>query len=65
MVFLEDHEAVAALKRGDISGLDVLVRRYQTRAARAAYLITHDPGLAEDVMQSAFVQMVDHIHQFD
>ena len=62
---MEDHEAVAALKRGDISGLDVLVRRYQTRAARAAYLITHDPGLAEDVMQSAFVQMVDHIHQFD
>jgi RNA polymerase sigma-70 factor (ECF subfamily) len=32
---------------------------------RAAYLITHDAGLAEDVMQSAFVQMVDRIHQFD
>ncbi len=62
---MEDHEAVAALKRGDISALDALVRRYQTKAARAAYLITHDTGLAEDVMQSAFVQMVDRIHQFD
>jgi RNA polymerase sigma-70 factor (ECF subfamily) len=62
---LEDHEAVAALKSGDISALDELVLRYQTKAARVAYLIIHDPGLAEDVMQSAFIQVVHHIHQFD
>lgn len=62
---LDDYQAVAAIARGDLNGLDVLVRRYQTKATRVAYLITNDLALAEDSMQSAFVQLVEHIDQFD
>jgi RNA polymerase sigma-70 factor (ECF subfamily) len=62
---LEDHEAAAAIRRGDRAGLDALVRRYQTKAARVAYLITHDADAAQDVMQSAFVQMYERIDQYD
>ncbi|MBC8253715.1 MAG: RNA polymerase subunit sigma-24, partial [Ardenticatenia bacterium] len=36
---MEEQEAIARLKRGDISGLEALVRQYQVRAVRTAYLI--------------------------
>lgn len=32
---------------------------------RAAYLVTHDPQLAEDVVQTAFLQAYERIRQFD
>jgi RNA polymerase sigma-70 factor, ECF subfamily len=63
--FLDDNEAVARLKRGDISGLAALVERYQVRAVRTAYLITHDLPLAEDVAQAAFLRAYHAIDQFD
>lgn len=62
---MKDVDAVARLKSGDISGLDVLVQRYQIKAVRVAYLITHDTWLAEDIMQSAFVRAYERISQFD
>ncbi len=46
---MDEHEAIARLKRGDISGLELLVRRYQAEAIRAAYLITRGRSLAEDL----------------
>jgi RNA polymerase sigma-70 factor (ECF subfamily) len=60
-----EREAIDRLKGGDIDGLEELVRRYQVRAMRAAYLVTHDPQLAEDVVQTAFVQAYERIRQFD
>ena len=62
---MDDTEAIAALQRGDIGGLETLVRRYQTRALRAAVLIVRDPALAEDVVQAAFLRAYDRIGQFD
>lgn len=62
---MNDQEAVRRIKRGDISGLEALVVRYQVEAARVAYLITRDHQMADDVMQTAFVQAYDHIDQFD
>lgn len=62
---MSEHEAIVQLKRGDIGGLDVLVRRYQVQAVRAAYLITHDRHLAEDIVQSAFLRVYEHIDRFD
>jgi RNA polymerase sigma-70 factor (ECF subfamily) len=62
---MEEQRAVARLKRGDIGGLEVLVRRYQVRAVRAAYLVTHDGALAEDIVQGAFVRAYERIEQFD
>jgi RNA polymerase sigma-70 factor (ECF subfamily) len=57
--------AIAQLKRRDIGGLEILVRLYQVRAVRAAYLITGDQSEAEDIVQSAFLQVSAKIDQYD
>ena len=62
---MEEQKAIARLKRGDISGLEALVRKYQVQAVRAAYLITRDHALAEDIVQTAFLRAYERIGQFD
>jgi RNA polymerase sigma-70 factor, ECF subfamily len=62
---MEEAEAVARLKQGDISGLEALVRRHQVQAVRTAFLITRDRALAEDIVQAAFVRGYERIEQFD
>jgi len=61
----EEDTAIARLKRGEIDGLEPLVRLYQAQAIRAAYFITHDAALADDVMQAAFLKVWERIGQFD
>lgn len=62
---MEEREAIARLQRGDIGGLESLVRAYQLPAVRAACLITRDRPLAEDVVQAAFLRAYERIGQFD
>lgn len=62
---MEDREAIARLQRGDIGGLEVLVRRYQVQAVRVAYLVTRDRPLAEDIVQAAFLRVYERSGQFD
>ena len=62
---MEEQEAIARLKRGDIGGLEALVRQYQVRAVRTAHLITRDRALAEDIVQAAFLRAYERIGQFD
>jgi RNA polymerase sigma-70 factor (ECF subfamily) len=62
---MDDVTAIRLMKRGDMSGLEMLMRRYQVRAARAAFLITHDPMLAQDIVQETFLRIHRRIHQFD
>jgi RNA polymerase sigma-70 factor (ECF subfamily) len=62
---MEEHDAIRRLKRGDIGGLETLVRLHQLRAVRAAYLIVRDAALAEDVAQEAFLRAYSRIGQFD
>ena len=62
---MDERTAVERLKKGDISGLEVLVGRYHTRAARTAYLVVRDRMLAEDVAQGAFVKAYEGIGGFD
>lgn len=62
---MQERQAVARLKRGDIGGLEWLVTHYQLQAVRAAFLVTHDRALAEQVVQDAFVRAYERIHQFD
>lgn len=62
---MQEHDAIALLKRGDISGLDALVRLHQYQAVRAAVLIVRDRAVAEDIVQSAFLRVVSRIQQFD
>ncbi len=62
---MKEKQAVARLRRGDIGGLEALVRLYGVRAVRAAVLITHDRPLAEDIVQAAFLRAYERIDQFD
>ena len=54
---MEELQAIRRLKNGDIGGLECLIARYQARALRTAFLITHDEALAEDIVQDVFVQL--------
>ena len=62
---IEDLQAIRRLKRGDISGLECLIARYQEKALRAAFLITHDEPVAEDVVQDVFVRFYERADRYD
>jgi RNA polymerase sigma-70 factor (ECF subfamily) len=62
---MEDQIAISRIKQGDLTGLEILVNRYQVQAVQAAYAIVYDRALAEDIAQSAFVKVREKIHQFD
>ncbi len=62
---LDEREAIARLRQGDIGGLETLVRLYHGRAVRSAYLVTRDLDTAQDVAQAAFLKTYEHIGQFD
>jgi RNA polymerase sigma-70 factor (ECF subfamily) len=62
---MDDTRAIRRLKHGDIGGLEILMQQYQVKAARAAFLITHDESVAQDVVQETFIRICERIHQFD
>ena len=62
---MDDLQAIRRLKDGDISGLETLIARYQGKAVRTAYLITHHEPMAEDVVQDTFVRLYERIRHFD
>ena len=51
---MEEEEAIEAMRRGDIQGLETVVRLHQTRALRMALALTGNQT-AEDVVADAFV----------
>ena len=62
---MDEQTAVQRLKCGDVSGLEFLVNRYQVKAVRTAYLITHNLAMAEDVVQDCFIQAYRSIGSYD
>jgi len=62
---MDDLQAIRRLKHGDLGGLEILMQRYQVKAARAAFLITYDESVAQDIVQETFVRIYQKIHQFD
>lgn len=62
---MEETQAIHRLKRGELTGLEFLVRKHQAKAVYAAYLVLQDRQLAEDVVQNAFLRIYDRIRQFD
>jgi RNA polymerase sigma-70 factor (ECF subfamily) len=62
---MNESEAVARLKHGDIQGLETLVALYQQQALDVAYLISANYALSEDIVQSAFLRVYERIDQFD
>jgi RNA polymerase sigma-70 factor, ECF subfamily len=62
---LEEKLAIARLKKGDLDGMEALVKRHQVRAVSAAFLVVRDLKLAEDIVQDAFIHAAEKIDQFD
>jgi RNA polymerase sigma-70 factor (ECF subfamily) len=62
---MTDSDAVAQLRRGDLTGLEELVTRYQDKAVRVVYLIVQDEPLAEDIVVDTFLRIARHIQSFD
>ena len=62
---MEERRAIERLKRGDVGGLEALVRAHHERARRAAYLVVRDRALSEDLVQAAFVRAYEKIGLFD
>ena len=62
---MDEQQAIQQLKSGDIGGLEFLVMQHQVKAVRTAYLITRDPGLAEDIVQDSFVRAFHSIRGFN
>ena len=62
---MNDEEAIEILKKGELSGLDVLVVKYQEKAHRTAYLITRDNDLARDAVQESFLRVYQNIRRID
>lgn len=62
---MDEQQAIARLKQGDLAGMEFLVRQYQVKAVHTAYLITGDIATAEDVVQTVFLRVAHKINQFD
>lgn len=62
---MEDFNAIMRLKRGDMNGLESLVKKYQQDAIYAAYLMLQDQALAEDIVQTTFLRIYQRIEYFD
>ena len=62
---MSDQREMERLRRGDIAALGTLVERYQTRSLRAAYLVTHDLALAEDVVSAAFLRVFERADRYN
>ena len=56
---------VHGAQAGSASDLEALFRTHWPRAYRAAYLVTHDAGAAEDIAQEAFLAAIRSLDRFD
>ncbi len=62
---MDDLQAIRRMKNGEMDGLESLVKRYQIKAIRAAFMIVQDEAAAEDVVQETFLQLYRNIRRFD
>lgn len=62
---MDENEAIRRLLKRDASGLTWLVKTYQNKALRTAFLITHNQGLAEDAVQATFIRVWDKSATYD
>ena len=62
---MQELEGIIRLRRGEIDGMHILVRLHSLKAVRTAFLITRDQGVAEDVVQDAFLRAYERISSFD
>jgi RNA polymerase sigma-70 factor (ECF subfamily) len=56
---------IRGAQAGSVPDLEALFRHHWPRAYRAAYLVVHDSGAAEDIAQEAFLAAVRGLDRFD
>ncbi len=61
----DERARVRGAQRGSVSDLEALFRAHWPRAFRAAYLVTHDAGAAEDIAQESFLAAIRALDRFD
>ena len=61
----DERARVRGAQRGSASDLEALFRTHWPRAFRAAYLVTHDAGAAEDIAQESFLAAIRSLDRFD
>jgi RNA polymerase sigma-70 factor (ECF subfamily) len=61
----DERARVRGAQRGSASDLEALFRTHWPRAFRAAYLVTHDAGAAEDIAQESFLAAIRTLDRFD
>jgi len=61
----DERARVRGAQRGSASDLEALFRTHWPRAYRAAYLVTHDAGAAEDIAQESFLAAIRALDRFD
>jgi RNA polymerase sigma-70 factor (ECF subfamily) len=62
---MDEKEAIRLLMSKDLEGLTWIMEKYQVKALRAAVLVTRDSALAEDVVQSKFVELHRKVRTYD
>jgi RNA polymerase sigma-70 factor (ECF subfamily) len=62
---MDEKQAIDRLLTKDYEGLAWLIERYQLKALRTAFLITHERALADDVVQDKFACLPETILSFD
>lgn len=53
---MDERQLIERARQGDVAAYESLVRRYQSQALRAAYLVLGQQQEAEDAVQEAFVR---------
>jgi RNA polymerase sigma-70 factor (ECF subfamily) len=61
----DERARVRGAQQGSASDLEALFRTHWPRAFRAAYLVTHDAGAAEDIAQESFLSAIRALDRFD
>jgi len=61
----DERARVRGAQQGSVSDLEALFRTHWPRAHRAAYLVTHDAGAAEDIAQESFLAALRALDTFD
>jgi RNA polymerase sigma-70 factor (ECF subfamily) len=62
---VKERKLIREAQRGSRDALAVLYGAHWGHAQRAAYLVVHDAGAAEDIAQEAFLAAVDGLDRFD
>jgi len=61
---MRDEEIVIAILSGEIDSFEDIMKRYNEQFYRIAIAFLKDPSETEDVMQSAYLKIYEHLHQF-